>query len=134
MDTDEKWCWHSVVRQIKRFRIYLRNSKSVFIRVYPWFSCIVANHSTSDQFLKVFRIARALQRDLVGGGVDFTEVVWCEFDGNCSEVFEQARQLRCARNGNNPWLLRQQPGERDLSRGRLHPRSEGVEQIHPGLS
>src|ERR1039458_8274668 len=78
MDTDEKWCWHSVVRQIKRFRIYLRNSKSVFIRVYPWFSFIVANRSTSDQFLKVFRIARALQRDLVGGGVDFTEVVWSQ--------------------------------------------------------
>src|ERR1035441_3301589 len=42
-------------------------------------------------------------------------------------------QLRCARDWNNPRLLRQQPSERDLSRRRLLPFSNGAKQINQGL-
>jgi hypothetical protein len=74
MDTNEKplALIHSAGRM---FSIYFRCSKSVSIRVYPRFKLLFAYGSTSDQFLQVFRIARALQRDLVGGGGNFTEIV-----------------------------------------------------------
>src|SRR5208337_1283413 len=42
-------------------------------------------------------------------------------------------QLRGARDRNNPRLLGQQPGERDLSRGRLLPFSYLAEKAHQGL-
>ena len=42
-------------------------------------------------------------------------------------------QLRGARDGNDPRLLRQQPGERDLSRRRLLPSPDCAEQIDHGL-
>ena len=42
-------------------------------------------------------------------------------------------QLRRARDGNNPRLLRQQPRQRDLRGGRLLPCRDAAEQINQGL-
>src|SRR5437763_16498527 len=42
-------------------------------------------------------------------------------------------QLRGARDRNNPRLLGKQPGERDLSRGRLLPFCDAAEQTNQGL-
>src|SRR5256885_9541227 len=39
-------------------------------------------------------------------------------------------QLSRARDGNDPWLLRQQPGKRDLSRRRLFLLCEPADQIN----
>jgi len=60
MDTDEKSCWHSIVQRIKSFCIYFRNSKSVFIRVYPWFKLLFANRSATGQLLQLFGIPSPL--------------------------------------------------------------------------
>src|SRR6266478_1414031 len=57
------------------------------------------------------------------------EVVGGEFDCNCSKVLVQTRQLSRARDRNDPWLLGEEPGERDLSRCRLHPSYDVAEQI-----
>ena len=58
------------------------------------------------------------------------EIVRCKFDVHRSEVFFKAMQLRCARDRNDPWLLCEQPGERDLSRCRLLLFRECPEQIN----
>src|SRR5581483_10364618 len=44
-----------------------------------------------------------------------------------------AMELRRARDWNDPRLLRQQPGKRDLSRRRLLPFSDSGQQIHESL-
>src|SRR4029077_8852630 len=53
-----------------------------------------------------------------------------EVDGNCCEVFFEARQLGGAWDGNNPRLLGKQPSERDLSRGGLLPYRDLAKEIH----
>src|SRR5256885_13588311 len=42
-------------------------------------------------------------------------------------------QLRCAGNGNDPRLLRQQPGESDLCRRRLLRLGDFCQHVHEGL-
>ena len=73
--------------------------KSVFIRVYPWFNCIVANRSATGHLLQLFRIPGAMHRDLRGGAFDVTKVVRRQFDCNCSEVLVQTMQLHGAGMG-----------------------------------
>src|SRR6202035_743604 len=50
-----------------------------------------------------------------------------------SKVFFQAMKFRCAGDGNDPRLLRKQPGERDLSRCRLLSFCDVGQQINQGL-
>src|SRR5215467_572673 len=52
-----------------------------------------------------------------------------KFEGGGSDVFFQAMELGCAGNGNDPGLLRQQPGESDLRGSRLLLLSDGADQI-----
>src|SRR2546422_1756435 len=80
--------------------------------------------SATGPFLEVLRITSSLHRDLRGGALDLAEVVRRQCDVGCSEILLQAVQLRGSRNGHDPRLLRQHPGESDLSRGRVLPRSE----------
>src|ERR1700756_3346263 len=42
-------------------------------------------------------------------------------------------QLRCAGDWNNPWLLRKQPGQRDLRRRSLLLLREGTDQVNQSL-
>lgn len=93
----------------------------------------IAAGSAANQFLQMLRIARALQRDLIRRVVDFTKVACREFQRHSSQVFKQRRHLRRSRNRPDPRLLPQQPSERDLRRGRLHSRCNGVQQIDHGL-
>jgi hypothetical protein len=53
--------------------------------------------------------------------------------GGSADVFLQARKLRGAGDGNDPWLLRQQPGQRDLSRCRLLPLGDLAQQVDQRL-
>src|SRR5262245_40915693 len=71
--------------------------------------------------------------DLGGSAVDLLQIAGRQFDGLRAKVLVQAMQLRGARNGNDPRLLGQEPGERDLSRGRLLPFSDLAKQINQGL-
>ena len=49
---------------------------------------------------------------------DLVGLVHREFDGNGADVLLQALELPAAGNRNNPGLLREQPGQRELSRRR----------------
>src|SRR6185295_11604810 len=54
------------------------------------------HRSPADQFLQVFRVALAVQRDLVRGGGDFPQVVRREFDRDGAEIFLEPVELRGA--------------------------------------
>jgi hypothetical protein len=71
--------------------------------------------SKTGSLLQVFGVARSLDRDPRGRALELAEIVRREFDGECSDVLFQALQLPGTWDGDNPRLLRQQPGERDLS-------------------
>jgi len=71
-----------------------------------------------------------LYRDSGDGTFDLSQVVGLELDGKCADVLIQAIQLPAARDGNNPWLLSEQPGERDLSRCRSLLFSDPGQQIN----
>ena len=86
-----------------------------------------------DQFLQVLRVSRSLHRNLRSGTVDLAEIVGCQLNGRGADVFFQPVQLRCAGDGNDPRLLREQPGERDLRRRRFLLFGDLAEQIDQGL-
>src|ERR1044071_9297839 len=65
-------------------------------------------------FMKL-RITRALKLDMRGGVLNFAEIFRRQFDVQGSQILVEATQMGCAGYRNDPWLLRQQPGERDLS-------------------
>jgi hypothetical protein len=52
-----------------------------------------------------------------------------EFQVDRSQILFQTLQLGGARNGNDPWFLREHPGERDLRQGRSVPLTKFMEQI-----
>ena len=54
-------------------------------------------------------------------------------DVDRSEIFFEAGQLGCAGDGNDPRLLGQQPGERDLSGRGFLARGDLAKQIDQGL-
>jgi len=80
----------------------------------------------------MFRISGALDRNLRSGAFDFAQVVWGELDRNRSDIFIQARQLRRA-GSEQPWLLRKQPSQRDLSRCCLLPLCDLAKEVNQGL-
>ena len=55
-----------------------------------------------------------MHRDLRGGAFDGAQIVGGEFDRSRAEVLVQPFESAGARDGHNPRLLRQQPGQRDL--------------------
>src|SRR5258706_368162 len=75
--------------------------------------------SAPDQLLQVLGVAGALQRDLGGRGLDVMEVLGRQLQVDASDVLLQPRELSRARDRNDPRLLSEQPGKRDLSRRRL---------------
>src|SRR5262245_49733063 len=77
------------------------------------FRLVLATH----QSLHIFGVPGPLHRDAGGVAIYLTEIVGRQLYVNGPIVLLQAVQLRGAWDGNNPWLLRQNPGESDL-RGR----------------
>ena len=67
----------------------------------------------------MFRIAFTLHVDVGRGGGDFAKIIRRELDVKRAKVFLQAGELGRAGDGDDPGLLRQQPGECDLRRGRV---------------
>jgi hypothetical protein len=81
----------------------------------------------------VIGVAGALQRHLRGRTLDVVEIAWRQLDGRRAEVLLEPVPLRRARDGHNPWSLRQQPREGDLSRRRLLPFANRAQQIDEDL-
>jgi len=74
-----------------------------------------------------------VHRDLCGGDIDVPQIAGREFDRDCPDVLVQAMQLGGAWDRDHPRLLRQQPGECDLSRRGLFPFRDTGEQMNQGL-
>jgi hypothetical protein len=74
-----------------------------------------------------------LHRDPGSRAIDLAEVNRRQFDVNRPEVLFEAMRLRRAWDGDDPWLLGQQPRERDLSGRRLLPCRYPRQQIDQGL-
>jgi len=62
-----------------------------------------------------------MYRDLCSGVVDLTKIIGCEFYVDGPDVFLQTVHLLGSRNRDDPRLLREEPGERDLRRRRSLP-------------
>ena len=89
--------------------------------------------SATGHLLQVLGVPGPLHRDLRGRGLDLAEVVGRELDVGRPEVLVQAMQLRGARDRDDPRLLGEQPGERDLGRRRLLASRDLAEQVDQGL-
>lgn len=89
--------------------------------------------SSTRHLLQLFGVSRSLDCDLRSGIIDVTQIVGCQFDGDCPDVLFQAMQLCGTWNRHNPRFLSQQPSDRDLSRGRLLLLRDRTEQIDQGL-
>src|ERR1700677_693721 len=71
--------------------------------------------SEPGHLLKLLRIPRAFDCYLRRSVLNLLKVVGRKLNRNRSDVLFQPMQLRCARDRNNPRLLRQQPREGNLS-------------------
>jgi hypothetical protein len=71
--------------------------------------------SAIGQSLEVLGVPRSLHLDLRGDALDLAEIVGRQLDGGCSEVLVEAFQPPSARDRDDPGLLSEQPGERDLA-------------------
>ena len=80
-----------------------------------------------------FGVSGPLQIDLRRGGFESKDVLGAEFDIGRPEVLFEPRRLRCPRDGDDPWPLRQQPGERNLGRRSLLLLRERGQKIDQGL-
>src|SRR5437879_5636442 len=83
--------------------------------------------------LQWFGVASTLHGDLGSCPLDVTKIVRRQFDGKSPEVFFQPMESGGARNGNDPRLLSEQPGKRDLSRRRLLLLCNSAEQLNQHL-
>ncbi len=101
--------------------------------VNPYVAEKCRRRSAPGQFFQRFGIAVAEHLDGLGGGFDVAQVVGRQLDRGRADILLQAMQLGRARNGNDPGLLRQQPGERDLGRRRLFSRGDRGEKIDQRL-
>src|SRR5579884_1572248 len=72
--------------------------------------------SAVAQLFHLFGISLALDRYLGGGAFHRSKLVARKLDFRSSNVFFEAMRLGCARNGNDPRLLCQEPCKRDLRR------------------
>jgi hypothetical protein len=69
----------------------------------------------------LLRITGTLDFDGGGHGSDLIEIVRCERHGERSQILIETVELPRAKQGDDPWLLGEQPGEGDLRWGRLMP-------------
>ncbi len=82
--------------------------------------------SAAHALLEVRRITSPLNRRRREHALDGLQIVTRELNVRSADVLLQTMQLRGARDGNDPRLLREQPGQRDLRRrGLLSLRDRG---------
>jgi hypothetical protein len=62
------------------------------------------------------RVARAMNGDPRCGHFDVAQIVGCQFDVGGSDVLVETMPFRRTWDGDNPGLLREKPGERNLTR------------------
>src|SRR5262249_13534700 len=89
--------------------------------------------SAPGHLLDVLRVPCPLHCYLGGGSFDLTKIVGVKFDRDRSYVFVEAMQFGRTRDRNNPRLLRQQPGERNLGWSRLLSLCDLAQQFNQGL-
>src|SRR5258706_6893428 len=77
-----------------------------------------AIRSASCEVFLHLRVAITLYGDLGNGILDVPEVISRELDGCRVDVLPETVERGGAGDRNDPWLLRQEPGERDLRRRR----------------
>src|SRR4051794_19036169 len=87
----------------------------------------------ADPSLQMFRVAGALHCDRCERALDLAQITRRQFDSSRADVLLKAMQLRRARNRNNRWLARQQPGESDLCGHRSPAGGDLAKQIDQGL-
>src|SRR5206468_5059899 len=92
-----------------------------------------ARVSAAGEFFQPFRIAVALHRDSRDGALDLTQIVGSQFDGSGSDVLLQAAELRGTWDRHDPRLLREWPGDGNLSGRHLLPGREFAEQLNERL-
>ena len=78
-------------------------------------------------------VAGALHRDLRGGGLDLAEVVGRQLDVDCADVLVEALQSSGAGDRDDPGLLGEQPGQRDLRGCGVLACGDRAEQVDQGL-
>src|SRR5450755_7226 len=78
-------------------------------------------------------VAVSQNRDVGNGTVDLPQIAFGKIDLDRADVLLQALDLAAARNRNDPRLLSEQPGERDLRWRRLFLRSDPSQQVDHGL-
>src|SRR5436190_2828116 len=102
---------------------------------HPWSSGAGGSFSQSavDHALRALGVALALHRDRRRCCVDLTQVVRRELDVDRAEVLFQAVDLRGARDGHDPRLLREHPRERELRGRHALPRRDGADQLDDRL-
>src|SRR6476661_8054438 len=76
-----------------------------------------AAQSATNHRLELRGIAVALDLDRSSCAFDLGKIGSGQLDGRCADILLQAIVLRSAWNRDYPRALRQQPGERELSRG-----------------
>src|SRR5215472_12567677 len=82
----------------------------------PSFTIPLGGRSAAHQLFMELRIASPFKLDLRRSLFEGAYIAGGEFDRRRSKVFFKASRPRCAGDRNDPWLLRKQPGECDLSR------------------
>jgi hypothetical protein len=70
---------------------------------------------------------------IFAAALSISRIVGRESGFGSPDVLLESLQLRSARDWNNPRLLRQQPGECDLSRGHVLPSCNLIEQLNQSL-
>src|SRR2546421_11982622 len=91
------------------------------------------SRSEAGPLLEGVGVARSVDRDLQGGAVDLTEIVGRQIDRSRAEVLFEALQLASARDRNDPGLLGEEPGERDLRMRRVLLFCDPAKQIDQRL-
>src|SRR5579863_519356 len=89
--------------------------------------------SQPRHLLQALGISISFDRSLCGCAIDVADIGRREFECDCSDVFVEAIQFGCAGDWNDPWLLREQPGQRNLGRSCILPLRDGAEQIDQRL-
>src|SRR4029077_18574542 len=75
----------------------------------------------------------ALDLDRSSCAFDLGEIGSGQLDGRCADILLQAMVLRSAWDRDDPRALRQQPGERELSRGGVLSARDPLQQVDQRL-
>src|SRR6188472_702100 len=98
---------------------------------FPW-QVVGPGHLSPDHFEELFRVACAMKLDLRRRAIDLSKVLGAQVNVYGLQVLVQAMRLRRPRDRHDPGLLREQPGQRELRRGRAFPLREGLQPVHEG--